>query len=401
MKLRSTLGEQIILGLGNNIDYEIVWNSQVIERLIVEYGINSSEIGTDIPISSTREIVISILGFLKSGTGGERFVTSLDIILDFARLFHKKITMGGTSLRAAIAMRKIGYNSALHLVTINNLVRKMIPQDSPWVCSNDSDSFYPHLIVQFNKGTRVQAGDVSIHTKSANRIIYVNDHDNAVMEISPELESLSSDARVFLISGFNAMQSSELLSDKLGKLLKIIKSLPSDTVVFYEDACYPNLNLNKLVRETLIDVIDIFSLNEDEMQEYLGRKIMLLDPVEVFAALQELHRLLPVSTLVVHTKDWGLAYGEKVVQYSKSLKRGITMATTLFRLGDDFSHSDYLKTEGLPTDMEKTKFSETLNKLVGEKVYCLPSFQVKEINVTSVGLGDSFVGGFLSALVER
>jgi ADP-dependent phosphofructokinase/glucokinase len=98
------LGEQIILGLGNNIDYEIVWNSQVIESLIVEYGINSSEIGTDIPISSTREIVISILGFLKSGTGGERFVTSLDIILDFARLFHKKITMGGTSLRAAIAM---------------------------------------------------------------------------------------------------------------------------------------------------------------------------------------------------------------------------------------------------------------------------------------------------------
>ena len=171
--------------------------------------------------------------------------------------------------------------------------------------------------------------------------------------------------------------------------------------MFYEDACYRNLNLNKLVRETLIDVIDIFSLNEDEMQEYLGRKIMLLDPVDVFAALQELHRLLPVSTLVIHTKDWGLVYGEKVVQYAKSLKRGITMATTRFRFGDDFSHSDYLETEGLPTDMEKTKFAATLSKLAGEKVYCLPSFQVKEINVTNVGLGDSFVGGFLSALVER
>ena len=395
------MGEQIVLGLGNNIDYEIVWNSQVIERLIVEYGITSSEIGTDIPISSTRELVASILGFLKSETGGERFVTSLDIILDFARLFQKRITMGGTSLRAAIAMRKIGYNSALHLVTINDLVRKMIPQDSPWICSNDSDSFYPHLIIQFDKGTCVQAGDVSIRTKSANRIIYVNDHDNAIMEISPELESLSSDACAFLISGFNGMQSSEILSDKLGKLLRIIKTLPSETIVFYEDACYHNSNLNKLVRETLIDVIDIFSLNEDEMQEYLGRKIMLLDPVDVFAALQELHRLLPVSTLVIHTKDWGLVYGEKVVQYAKPLKRGITMATTRFRFGDDFSHSDYLETKGLPRDMEKTKFSENLNKLVGEKVYCLPSFQVKEKNVTNVGLGDSFVGGFLSALVER
>jgi hypothetical protein len=395
------LGEQIVLGLGNNIDYEIVWDSQVLERLIIEFEIRDSEICTDIQIFSIRDLVVSILGFLKSESGGERFVTSLEIILDFASLFEKRITMGGTSLRAAIAMRKIGYNSALHLVTINDLVRKMIPQEIPWVCSNDSDSFYPHLIVQFNKGTCVQCGNVSINTKSANRIIYVNDHDNVAMEISPELESLSTDARVFLISGFNAMQSEELLSDKLGKLLSIIKSLPSETVVFYEDACYHNLNLNKIVREYLIPVIDVFSLNEDEMQEYLGRKIMLLDPVDVFAALQELHRLLPVPTLVIHTKDWCLVYGENVFQYAKSLKSGITMATTRFRFGDDFSHSDYLETEGLSSDMEKTKFVATLSQLIGEKVYCLPSFQVKEINVTNVGLGDSFVGGFLSGLVER
>ena len=51
--------------------------------------------------------------------------------------------------------------------------------------------------------------------------------------------------------------------------------------------------------------------------------------------------------------------------------------------------------------MEKTKFAASISKLVGDKVYCLPSFQVKEENVTHVGLGDSFVGGFLSALVER
>ena len=395
------MGEQIVLGLGNNIDYEIVWDSEVLERLIVEFNIRDSEICSDIQIFSIRSLVVSILGFLKNESGGEHFVNSLEIILDFASLFQKKITMGGTSFRAAMAMRKIGYNSALHLVTTNDLVRKMIPQDTPWVCSNDSDSFYPHLIVQFDKGTCVKAGDVSLQTKSANRIIYVNDHDNFVMEISPELESLSSDARVFLVSGFNAMQSGELLSDKLDKLLKIIKSLPSDTIVFYEDACYHNLSLNKLVRDTLIDVIDIFSLNEDEMQEYLGRKIMLLDPGDVFASLQELHHIIPVPTLVIHTKDWVLAYGEKVVQYAKSLKSGITMATTRFRLGDDFSHSDYMETEGLPTDMEKTKFAASLSKLVGDKVYCLPSFQVKEKNVTHVGLGDSFVGGFLSALVER
>ena len=141
------MGEQIVLGLGNNIDYEIVWDSQVLERLIIEFEIRDSEICTDIQIFSIRDLVVSILGFLKSESGGERFVTSLEIILDFASLFEKRITIGGTPLRAAIEMRKIGYNSALHLVTINDLVRKMIPQDIPWVSSDDSDSFYPHLIV--------------------------------------------------------------------------------------------------------------------------------------------------------------------------------------------------------------------------------------------------------------
>ena len=64
-----------------------------------------------------------------------------------------KITLGGTSVRAAIAMRKLGYTSALHLVTINEHVRRLIPQDSPYVCSNTIDSSYPHLIVQFDKDT--------------------------------------------------------------------------------------------------------------------------------------------------------------------------------------------------------------------------------------------------------
>jgi len=36
--------EEIALGLGDNIDYEIVWNSKVIEDLIVQYGIRADEL---------------------------------------------------------------------------------------------------------------------------------------------------------------------------------------------------------------------------------------------------------------------------------------------------------------------------------------------------------------------
>ncbi|MBK8797475.1 MAG: hypothetical protein IPM07_14495 [Anaerolineales bacterium] len=37
----------IALGLGNNIDYEIVWNSKVIEALITRYAIRADELSAD------------------------------------------------------------------------------------------------------------------------------------------------------------------------------------------------------------------------------------------------------------------------------------------------------------------------------------------------------------------
>ena len=55
------MSEKIALGLGDNTDYEIVWNSKVMEDLIVQYGIHAGEISADGPINSERDLVISIL----------------------------------------------------------------------------------------------------------------------------------------------------------------------------------------------------------------------------------------------------------------------------------------------------------------------------------------------------
>ena len=64
------MGERIVLGLGDNVDYEIEWDSSVFERLIDEFGVADSELSTDKPISSTRDLLVSILGFLKSENRG-------------------------------------------------------------------------------------------------------------------------------------------------------------------------------------------------------------------------------------------------------------------------------------------------------------------------------------------
>lgn len=391
--------QKIALGFGNNIDYEIVWDSRVIEDLITHYNIRNGELDVNRVITGERDLVISILSFLKLGSGGERFVASSDIIEQFSQKFAKKITLGGTSVRAALAMRKLGVTSALHLVTINDHVRRLIPQDSPYVCSSAQDSSYPHLIVQFGSATRVKAGDITICTAQANRLIYHSDTDNITMSLNEDFADLLTDAQVLLVSGFNAMQSETLLAHRLESVLKMMTRLPEDAVVFCEDAGYYEPAFSQIIYRTLAQKMTILSLNEDELQGYVHTKLDLLDIFQVTQALAELRKLLPIPIIVVHTRHWALAYGEGATRFSHALKAAVTMATTRFCYGDDFTVDNYKAVAALSPHEAHAAFADALNRLPGDHICCVPVAQVQPTVATTVGLGDAFVGGFLPALV--
>ncbi len=395
------MNEKIALGFGNNIDYEIVWDSKVFEDLIIQHDIHYSELDINTAISCERDLVISILGFLKGGSGGERFVASSAIIEHFSQRFKTKITLGGTSVRAAIAMRKLGYTSALHLVTINDQVRRLIPQDCPYVCSNKKDSSYPHLIVQFEKDTCVRANDINICTRQADRIIYHSDYDNIRMSLNEDFANLITDAKILLISGFNAMQSEALLTNRLESLLRIMESLPEDALVFYEEAGFYEPRFCQLIYRSLASHIDIVSLNEDEVQTHLGRKLDLLDAFQIKEALAELQNLIPVPIIAVHTKYWALAYGETAARFWRALKAGVTLATTRFCYGDDFTVENYNEIESLSPREESAIFADAISKLLGNNICCVPVAHVDQSNGTTVGLGDTFVAGFLPAALAE
>ncbi|MEZ4615400.1 MAG: ADP-dependent glucokinase/phosphofructokinase [Caldilineaceae bacterium] len=390
----------IALGFGNCIDYEIVWDAAVMAALITDYAIRADELTLHRAINSERDLVISILSFLQAGIGGERWVASSAIVEQFSQRFARKITLGGTSVRAAIAMRKLGYTSALHLVTINEHVRHLIPADSPYVCSNPQESAYPHLIVQFDQGTRVRAGEIDLCTQRANRLIYHNDSDNISMPLNRDFAGLIAAAQVLLISGFNAMQSEALLCERLATLVEIMAALPHDAVVFYEDAGFYNPAFHQLIQQQLAGRITIFSLNEDELQGHLGRPLDLLDAAQVRAALADLQQQLPVPLLVVHTKDWALAYGAGAPALAAALKGGVTMATTRFRYGDDFTVADYEATAALSPNEAGAAFATAIEQLLGDQLCCVPVAQVAQANGITIGLGDAFVGGFLPALLR-
>ena len=393
------MNESIALGFGNNVDYEIVWDADVFADLIVHYNICDAELTTHGVIDSERDLLVSILAFLKAAKGGERFVSASSIIEDFSQKFAKKITLGGTSVRAAIAMRKLGYTSALHLVTLNDHVRRLIPPDSPCVCSNVKDSLHPHLIVQFGQDAAVKARDIDIRASQANRLIYHSDQDNIAMNLNEGFSDLIADAKVLLIAGFNAMQSKSLLASRLESVIRMMKRLPKDALVFYEDGGYFELDCSRLIYRALGKRIDIFSLNEDELQAHLNRKVALLDVLQVHAALADLQKRIPIPTLVLHTRHWALACGERASRFAKALKAGTSLATARFCYGDDFTLQNYREIERLRPKVENAIFADTINRMQDDSIVCVPVADVEPNSATTVGLGDAFVGGFLPALL--
>ncbi|MCY4069870.1 MAG: hypothetical protein OXG60_01085 [Chloroflexi bacterium] len=392
------MSERIALGFCNNVDYEIVWNAEVLEELITAYEISADELGLPSEIGSERDLLISILNFMTTSGGGERFVSSSAIIERFAARFEKKITLGGTSVRAAIAMQVLGYTAALHLITMNSHVRRLLPRDCPYICSNPGDSTYPHLIVQFGADARLRAGDIDIRAKQSNRLIY---HCNAArisMNLNEDFADLITEAKVLLISGFNAVQSKQLLADRLVRLKRILKRLPSDATVFMEDGAYYEPSFRQLIFRELGPRIDIYSMNEDELQAHLDRAVELHDAHDVTCALTDLSRLIPAETIVVHTRRWALAYGDDADRYATALKAGVTMATTRFRYGDDFTMANYREIGEREANAEDARFADIVNAAGGNCMVCAPVAAVEQENGITIGLGDAFVGGFLPAL---
>jgi ADP-dependent phosphofructokinase/glucokinase len=216
------------------------------------------------------------------------------------------------------------------------------------------------------------------------------------MLLTGDLGARLARAEVFLISGFNAMRSADELEARLAELRQHMRRLPPGAVTYFEDAAYHEPAFSGRVREALLDEIDVYGLNEDELQSYLGRPVDLLDADDVAKALTEVHSLIPVPSLVLHTKYWAVAMG--VGGYAQALDSGTVMAATRYCHGDDFTDADVERLRRQPRRAESVAFAAALRSRMGQTVECVPGFVLDVDNPTTVGLGDTFVGGFLAEL---
>ncbi|WP_022879204.1 ADP-dependent glucokinase/phosphofructokinase [Microbacterium sp. B19] len=386
----------LVLGLGGTVDYEIRWDADVLTALAEEYGIHRDELVPTAPIVDERTLVLTVLAFLARGGGGERFVSSSEIIEVFAARFDVAVTLGGTGVRAGIALDRIGVPTVQHLVSIDDTVRRLLPASMRVVSSATRDTLDPHLIVQYPAGTTVTLADGAITAPSSNRVIFANDAPNREMAIAADLGDALADAAAFLVSGFNTMQDATLLESRLEDLAAAMRRLPPDALVYYEDAGFYERSFAETVRRRLLDRIDVYGMNEDELQEYLGRPVDLLSPDDVATALAEARAIIPAPALVVHTKYWAIAVGPEAGRHRAGLESAVITAATRYRVGDTCTVADLEATASFP----RHPGGAAVVTAVEDRMPAagVAAYVVDVPHPTTIGLGDTFVGGFLAAV---
>lgn len=392
--------ELIVLGLGGTVDYEIKWDNSVFQGLIDSFQIRLSEIATSEVITTERELVCNILAYLKNSAGGERQLDNSEIVKIFSNRFEKKITLGGTGVRAAICMRKFGITSTLHLVSIDDYVRKLLPRDCPYICSSDVDTLDPHLIVQFSEKTSLYVEGIHISPSRADRIIITCDPPNEILELSAKLTETLKKAKIFLISGFNSIHNESLLKLRLNEIEEYSESLPEGSYVFFEDAGYHRPEFRPIVMERMARLSTFFSINEEELQGYLQRDVDFQDEASIVSAVHDISKRISVPILMIHTKYWSIVVGSNHVRYVDSLLSGITMATTRYIFGDDFTVEDFVSTGQLSKNQRSLEMADSINNQLANFGHFIPAFNAVCESPTTIGLGDSFVGGFILGLIN-
>ncbi len=397
------MNERIALGFHTCVDYELVWDVKVVEDQIKKFDIHAEDLKMDIDVNSERDIWIRSLAHLQAGVGCEMVPNTSEICVDFAEHFKYNVTLGGTPTRAAIILDRLGYPSLLQTSCYNEHVKRLMPQSVRALPGTSGDhEIYPHVVFQCSGGIRIHANDIDFVTPRENRILISRDEDSLNMPVlDKEFGNMIKECEVFLLGSFTEILDFEILKDCMEKTSNMLSYLPQDAFVVMEDGCYIKPEFRIYVHEQLAKQINLLSMNEDELQQYVGKKINILDPDEVMDAVKYVYKNVGIKNILVHSAAWALIYGEEAEKLIESLEGGITMAATRFRIGDGFTPKDYEQTKHIEDKEDSKTFCKYLRELYGNMICCIPCKDLSYVkNPTVVGLGDSFAGGLLPGLLK-
>lgn len=390
--------ERVVLGMGGCVDHEIAWDAVVLERVAAELGVTTADLGTTAPVRDERDLVVALLTLMAAGSGGERYVADREALRRFAGRFITDVTLGGSSVRAAAVLDRLGVPALLHLVSIDDDVRRLLPASAAYLCSADGDSTDPHAIVQYPAGARVRLADGDVVAPRADRVILVNDPPNADLLLHSGLGDAIAAAGMVVVSGLNTMRDLTSVAERSAQLRTALERCPAGATVVYEDAGFHHDEHRAVVRAVLAGAIDVWSMNADEAQHYLGEPLDLLDAEAVIAAVRRLHMMIGVPTLVVHAAPWSIAHGGP--DRGAALRSGVLAATARYAHGDGWTLADRDALAHVPPAPEVATATAAIAALLGDDGAVVATPWTDVANPTTIGLGDTFSGGLVAGLLS-
>lgn len=395
------MGDRIALGFHACVDFELKWDREKVEEIIQYYDIREEELKAELHIDSERNLLIACLAHMREGTGAEFVPETSEICYNFAQNFEYEVTVGGTAARAAMAISKLGYESALSMVCFNQHIRDRMPEQVHYYSNvpENNEKIYPHVAFSYPAGEHIQTGGIDFVTPRENRLLFSRDEDSLKMVISQGFAPMLEDAEVMLLSCFSEVLDQQILEARMEELNRLLESLPESAYVVFEDGCYVKKDFQTYVHRALHEKLDALSMNEDEMQEYIGRRIDIMEPQEVLDGLEYIYRRLEVPLLIVHSASWAIAYGSGAKTMGHVLEGGILTAATRFQYGDDFGPGEYQATAKLLDKQGSVRFGEKITELSERDICCVACKDLSFVeHPVVVGLGDYFAGGLLPEL---
>lgn len=388
---------EIALGFTNTLDYEMDWDPLYLQSMCNQAHVCLNDVHEYVSIATMQHLLGSFLYHFQNGTGLGTYVQNDALISELLTGGKSRITLGGTAVRAAQVLDTLHHPTLLHLVSKNPETLRLLPRKAEWVCSRSTVSRFPHLIIQFPENAELCVEGQILKSPASNRVIYTKDEDNAQLLISPAFFEQAIACRMIVLSSFDIIQDRTILIDRLQTVQTGLQKLGKHGMVFYEDAHFSHPDFPPLIWNALLPFISVYSMNEDEFMYYLGKKIDLLSPCEVADGLKTLGQIITVPCLVVHTKYWAIAYGTVAERYRQALATGVSVAGLRYSKGDFWNRSDLAAMSAVPVQPNSLRFMQELARVLPKNAVCIPAYHLEPSTATTIGLGDSFVGGFASA----
>lgn len=391
------MDSRVYLGLAGVVDVEAVWDQDVWAALAREYSICRADLHFYGPVRDRREAVRAVLSLIAESRGGEIRVDDPSVSRWLIDSVRHSIALGGTNLRAAEILRQYGIGSVAQVTAADPMMRSLVPEGCELLAAKDVDQLIPNVIIQYPRGALVEIADGTLRSRRADRVILANDENIQHPKFPREMRALLREAKLAMVSSLNAITEFDELRLRVAELSDALRERRADSVFWWEDAGYHRCEYQEVVARAIGPLVDIFSTNIEEAGALTGLQTPIWDPPSVLAVLAALQGAVGTRNVVVHCEGWAAVLGDDADWILPSLVNGQAVSSSRFSKGDGASMVDYedLLRGGLP--MGPRGFASAVESL-HSRVRLAPSYDVEGTDSTTLGLGDSFVGGALAQL---